>query len=238
MSDATNSRGQDAGDHWRQTCAFGDDATLYVLGELDGPRREKLVSHLAAGCRSCGIEVSTLRSAQARVDWAVAAADADCRGSALAAPASDLRARLRARLEAESGAAQGEQPAREWQSWTQEEAANDPLRIVRGDEQGWRETAFVGVEVKRLSVDASRRAVTMLVRMAAGSSYPAHVHGGREECLVLAGELDVDGELMRQGDYQVAEAGSRHGLQSTRTGCTLFIVSSQDDRMVDESRGS
>jgi anti-sigma factor ChrR (cupin superfamily) len=70
-------------------------------------------------------------------------------------------------------------------------------------------------------------------RMEAGASSPPHRHAGREECYVLEGELDVEGGAsMRAGDYQVADEGSVHGVQSTRGGCTLLIVSSQDDELV------
>jgi len=72
----------------------------------------------------------------------------------------------------------------------------------------------------------------MMVRMAAGTSWPAHIHAGPEECYVLAGDLRV-GELhMHAGDFQRAEAGSRHGVQSTEGGCTLLLVSSLHDTLV------
>jgi anti-sigma factor ChrR (cupin superfamily) len=77
----------------------------------------------------------------------------------------------------------------------------------------------------------------MLVRMEAGTSYPAHRHAGFEECFVLAGDLEIEGEPgeaaleMRAGDYQRMEGGSRHARQSTRAGCLLFITSSREDEL-------
>ena len=68
--------------------------------------------------------------------------------------------------------------------------------------------------------------------MAAGSSYPGHLHGGVEECLVLEGDLQVEGEELRAGDYQRAEASSQHGTQWTKNGCLLLIVSSQHDALL------
>ena len=49
---------------------------------------------------------------------------------------------------------------------------------------------------------------------------------------MLEGDLQVADTEMRAGDYQVAEEGSVHRIQSTRGGCTLLIVSSQDDVLI------
>ena len=89
-----------------------------------------------------------------------------------------------------------------------------------------------GIEVRRLAADSARRMVTMMVRMAPGTSYPPHRHAADEECLVMSGELLVGTERLRAGDYQKAAKGSVHPVQSTDTGCALFITSSQDDELV------
>ncbi|MBI5435467.1 MAG: cupin domain-containing protein [Planctomycetes bacterium] len=82
------------------------------------------------------------------------------------------------------------------------------------------------------SVDAEARKATMLIRMAAGTSYPRHRHAAREECFVLEGTLEVGASTLRAGDFQVAERDSIHDVQATDTGCLLLIVSSQDDELV------
>ena len=51
----------------------------------------------------------------------------------------------------------------------------------------------------------------------------------REECVVLSGDLRFGDEVMRAGDYQVAEAGSTHQVLTTREGCTLFVISATDN---------
>ena len=68
--------------------------------------------------------------------------------------------------------------------------------------------------------------------MAPGSSYPCHVHNGPEQCLVLEGDLLVEDDLLGPGDYQWAEVGSRHGIQSTKQGCLLLITSSMTDEFI------
>jgi quercetin dioxygenase-like cupin family protein len=124
-----------------------------------------------------------------------------------------------------------------WKSWrsssetSSERARQRGFELRRKDDGGWQSTAAAGVEVRPLHVDPERKYVTMLVKMAPGSSYPGHAHAGLEECFVLDGDLRVGEEVLHPGDYQCALEGSKHGVQSTDGGCLLLIVSSQEDRL-------
>ncbi|MEK7727032.1 MAG: cupin domain-containing protein [candidate division KSB1 bacterium] len=122
-------------------------------------------------------------------------------------------------------------PAQLWKKWSSNPAATD-LLVQRSAEGEWEKTGVDGVEVKQLFVDDKRGYVTMLVRMQPGSSYPSHRHAGFEECLVLHGDLSVGETTLRAGDYQRAAGGSVHVIQSTKAGCSLFIVSSQHDELL------
>src|SRR5262245_6217149 len=105
------------------------------------------------------------------------------------------------------------------------------LQTVRaGDTRAWEQTAVPGVSIRTLSVDRERDQFSALVRMEPGATYPRHVHGGAEHCVVLEGTLRVGGDVLSAGDYQLAPAGSGHGVQSTDDGCLLFIVSSLHDQ--------
>lgn len=86
--------------------------------------------------------------------------------------------------------------------------------------------------MRRLSIDEPADRLTVLIRMAAGSSYPPHRHGGPEECYVIAGDLTTGDIKMRAGDYKLAHAGSIDGAQSTQNGCLLLIVSSLRDELL------
>ena len=131
-------------------------------------------------------------------------------------------------------------PARDFhRPWRHAEAA--PGRFAQGlttiaaaglGNDGFERTGIEGIEAKTLFVDAARRRVSMMVRMAPGTSYPAHRHAAVEECFVVAGDIRVGERVLRAGDYQVAAEDSIHGVQSTEQGCVLFIVSSQDDELV------
>ena len=86
-------------------------------------------------------------------------------------------------------------------------------------------------DARRLFVDHAAQRVTMMVRMEPGSSYPAHRHAQAEECFVLSGDLWTGSVRLLAGDYQRAEQGSRHPVQSTEGGCVLLLVSSLGDAL-------
>jgi quercetin dioxygenase-like cupin family protein len=208
----------------------------FVLGHLEPVEDSHFREHVLQGCVECARELRESRTALAHVDLELAQADL----ARTPAPSARLRQRLidsvrRGRAGAPPVPAPSHAP-RAWQHWREDcvhesERLAGGLLTVEAARAAWQTTAFQGVCVRPLSVDARRRSVSMLVRMDPGSSYPGHTHAGREECLVLSGELEVAGRTLRAGDYQLADEGSHHGLQSSPSGCTLFIVSSQDDRL-------
>lgn len=122
-------------------------------------------------------------------------------------------------------------PVQLWKNWTGTFTEQE-LLVQRSSEGIWEKTGVEGVEVKQLYVDHKRNYVTMLVRMQPGSAYPSHRHGGFEECYVISGDLVVGDIIMAAGDYQRAEGGSIHVVQSTHGGCLLYIVSSQHDELL------
>lgn len=125
-------------------------------------------------------------------------------------------------------------PTQIWKSWEPRapHADGSGLTYVPSEDHPFESTGAAGVDVRRLFVDREQKRVTLLVRMAAGSSYPAHEHAGPEECYVLQGDLRVGDLHMHAGDFQRADEGSLHGEQSTDDGCLLLIVSSLEDRLV------
>lgn len=104
-------------------------------------------------------------------------------------------------------------------------------RIVRRLGGRWAPTTVEGVRVKVLHEDAEADQRTALYQMDPGTCYPAHVHGGSEECYVLSGDLQVEDLEMRRGDFQRVSGGSHHVPQSTIGGCVLFITCSMSDEL-------
>jgi anti-sigma factor ChrR (cupin superfamily) len=187
---------------------------LLALDLLSPDERADLRAHLDTGCADCAGELRAHRATAADLAYVAPSVH----------PPSGLRERvLRACTQTSPG------PARVWREWTAHPETRDGLAIVRADEGAW-EPVLPGITVKRLSVDLERRLATMLIRMQPGSEYPRHRHAGAEECLVLDGELHIgDDIVMRAGDFQRAESGSRHLSQWTDAGCVLLVTSSLDD---------
>ena len=61
------------------------------------------------------------------------------------------------------------------------------------------------------------------MRMEPGSAISKHYHPQTEECFVLEGVVDIDGQDYRFGDYTVAYAGSRHEAIRSATGGLLLL---------------
>lgn len=198
----------------------------YALGALDEPEQKTVQDRLSG-------------SPAALTEWARVITGLAYSLKPVAPPAA-LKAHVLAAIAAEAA---GTTPARDrgtppsppgvqvWKKWSAP-ASRPELYLQRAQEGKWEATAVPGVEVKKLFVDQSRSYATMLVRMAPGTSYPGHRHAGFEECYVLQGDLHVGDTVLHAGDYQRAEGGSTHGIQSTQGGCLLFIVSSLEDELL------
>lgn len=91
---------------------------------------------------------------------------------------------------------------------------------VRRDEGTWRPLA-PGARVKLLHDGAAGRSA--LIDLAPGGSLPSHRHHEHEECIVLRGEARLGDLVVREGDYHVAPAGSRHGRVVSREGALLYL---------------
>lgn len=228
---------------WR--CAESENAALFVAGALDSVEHRAFVAH-AETCAACRAELELHAATVAELDL-VQVQDDLAHGRGVEAPGS-LRDALFATLGAHAQEQDGVNPPtaeragaaaapaldRTWQRWsgTPGETIAPGLVNVPSSDAGWETIGIAGISVKRLSVDASARKATMLIRMAPGTSYPRHRHASREECFVLEGSLKVGESLLRAGDFQVADENSIHDVQSTESGCLLLIVSSQDDELV------
>ncbi len=144
-------------------------------------------------------------------------------------PSATTKDRLLERLHA-TDAMRSPDPVQVWRRWREPTSGAD---VIRGATDGpWEKTAIAGIDVRRLFVDRAAGRVTMLVRMAAGTTYPRHRHGGAEECFVISGDLRHGERVMNAGDFEVVHEGSIHEVQSTATGCVLLIRSSLTDEIL------
>lgn len=173
---------------------------LYALQAL--PASEGLVAEAQiAACAACRQELETLRPI---VD-AFAAWPTD-----VLRPSPSLWNRLAQRIAQETGG---------------ESVESGTPRVAAPE---WTDVA-PGIACKLLASDTETSRVTMLVRLAPGTDYPPHRHGGVEELYMLHGELIVDDETFRPGDYRRAETGSVDRRVWSRTGCTCVLLTSVHD---------
>ncbi len=207
-----------------------DLAALYVVGALEAEEARRFRMHLPT-CDVCRLEADSLAATAAQLTHAA---------PEIALP-PELWDRVLGRIRLASSARPSPRarPNQVWKQWITphgvEPAGVDPAGVTHssGAEARFEPTGIDGIEVRRLAADREKKQVTMLVRMAPGTSYPAHRHGGSEECFVLQGDIRVGAVHMHEGDFQRAEAGSLHPAQTTDTGCLLLIVSSTTDELLE-----
>ncbi len=96
------------------------------------------------------------------------------------------------------------------------------FHVMRKDDGTWKPLA-PGIETKTLWRNQSTGRRVFLLRMQPGAIMPEHEHSGDEECMVLEGDMLVNGVAFGPGDFQVGYAGSHHPHVTTRGGCLCMI---------------
>ena len=183
-------------------------APIYALGALDAGDQASFEQHLQQGCESCSEDARSFTDVANLIGESVPAE-----------PPRHLREKLLRSI------------------------THDPrvpgilfrqsgLLIARPDEFAWQPLA-PGIFLKTLYQDAARNYHTSLVRMEAGAHYPSHSHAEIEELFMLSGDLHLEGQRMRPGDYCRGDAGSAHGETFTDTGCLFLLMASQENKIVE-----
>jgi quercetin dioxygenase-like cupin family protein len=99
-------------------------------------------------------------------------------------------------------------------------------QLVRSDQIEWKpltEPGVAGVFVKVLRFDReTRRAPTILLKFAAGATYPAHDHPGGEEVFVIEGDLKLGKDHLYAGDYLYTSPNGKHAVRS-ENGCVVLV---------------
>lgn len=95
--------------------------------------------------------------------------------------------------------------------------------VMRPGEMEWTPSPVTGVDRKpldRIGEEVAR--ATTIVRFSKDSAFSAHVHGGGEEFLVLAGVFQDEHGDFPAGSYIRNPPTSRHTPRS-KPGCTIFV---------------
>ncbi|MGD0117488.1 MAG: cupin domain-containing protein [Candidatus Binatus sp.] len=182
-----------------------DGAALYVVGALSGEEAREFEAHLKQGCEVCAAEVKAFSRVTDELAGAVSPQ----------APSAELRERVLNKIASE---------VRAGHSATIDK---NGMRFMLSNLMPWEETATKGIETKVLFRDAAHGMVTVLVRMAPGTSSRHHRHAAVEESYVLEGDVTISGVEMKAGDYCRAEPGSVHTGISTRGGCQFITIASE-----------
>jgi anti-sigma factor ChrR (cupin superfamily) len=103
-------------------------------------------------------------------------------------------------------------------------------------EDDWQPHPVPGIRMKVLSMNPRRGYATLLLDVAPGTRFPAHHHGGDEECYVISGSLVACGRRIGAGDFHHADGGSDHGELWTDVGCRVLLVVSPEDYLPPASR--
>lgn len=93
----------------------------------------------------------------------------------------------------------------------------------------WLPHPVPGIRMKVLALNRPAGYATLLLDVAPGTRFPAHHHGGAEECYVLSGSLHTCGRRMTAGDFLHADADTDHEELWSDEGCRVLLVVSADD---------
>jgi anti-sigma factor ChrR (cupin superfamily) len=88
----------------------------------------------------------------------------------------------------------------------------------------WLPHPVPGIRMKVLALNRVNGYATLLLDVAPGTRFPAHYHGGAEECYVIAGSLYTCGRRMTEGDFLHADGDTNHGELWTEEGCRVLLV--------------
>ena len=181
-------------------CAHSEATSAYAVQALAPSEIAAAEAHIAS-CPDCQRELASLRPV---VDRLV------CWPTDVLRPPTSLQERLARRIAEDTG------------------KAPVPLPVPQWSEPDWEQVA-PGIECKLLADDSERHRVCMLVRLAAGASYPPHRHAGVEELHLLDGELWINGRKLLPGDYNYGAPGALDESIWSETGCTCVLVTSTAD---------
>jgi len=100
----------------------------------------------------------------------------------------------------------------------------------------WLPHPVPGIRMKVLALNPAAGYATLLLDVAPGTRFPAHHHGGAEECYVVSGSLYTCGRRMTAGDFLHADADTEHGELWTEEGCRVLLVVPPEDYLPEQRR--
>jgi anti-sigma factor ChrR (cupin superfamily) len=105
--------------------------------------------------------------------------------------------------------------------------------IRRAAEEDWMPHPVPGIRMKILALNRARGYATLLLDVQPGTRFPAHHHGGAEECYVVSGSLVTCGRRLVPGDFVHADGATEHGELWTDEGCQVILVVPPEEHLPD-----
>ncbi len=103
-------------------------------------------------------------------------------------------------------------------------SAPDGFAFAWADNDHWLPHPVPGIRMKILALNKTRGYATLLLDVAPGTRFPAHHHGGAEECYVVSGSLFTCGRHLHTGDFVHADENTDHGELWSEEGCRVILV--------------
>jgi anti-sigma factor ChrR (cupin superfamily) len=183
-------------------------AALYALGALSQHEARAFEARLAESAELLDEDLSAFTSVVASLGLS----------SLERAPSTSVREKLVTRLT--SKPEENKKPA----------IPSTPTVLnTRANEGQWDEIA-PGVLVKFLFADKERGTVTTLLRLQPGAKLERHLHDSAEQCFVLEGDFQANGQKLGKGDFHVALPGSIHELITSEKGSIALIIGQERGR--------
>ena len=102
-----------------------------------------------------------------------------------------------------------------------------------GDDR-WLPHPVPGIKMKILALNKMRGYVTLLLDVAPGTRFPAHHHGGAEECYVVSGSIFTCGRHLKAGDFVHADGNTDHGELWTEEGARVILIVPPEEHLSPE----
>jgi len=97
----------------------------------------------------------------------------------------------------------------------------------------WLPHPVSGIRMKVLALNQRAGYAALLLDVAPGTTFPAHHHGGPEECYVISGSLFTCGRRLVAGDFVHADGDTDHGELFTEEGCRVLLVVPPEEHLPD-----
>jgi anti-sigma factor ChrR (cupin superfamily) len=105
-------------------------------------------------------------------------------------------------------------------------AAADPegFSFHHASDDRWLPHPVPGIRMKVLALNKKSGYATLLLDVEPGTRFPAHHHGGAEECYVVSGSIFTCGRRLGPGDFVHADADTDHGELWTDEGAKVILI--------------